>query len=160
MFGIAAAHRQHIDLLIETTRNAFFRFQLTGRLTVAVYQSLIILLIVGGLAGLYIAGTGELANLGAAVLLLVRAAAYGLQVQGGYHGLNQMLPYLDRLEAAAAGYRAAATTDGGLPLPAIVTLAPEDVGFAYRPGPPVLPHVSFPGPAAILSNPRALIPFS
>lgn len=143
VFGTAAAHRARVAELIDAARQAFFRFQLAGGLARSTYQSLAIMLVVAGLAALYAVDAGDLPSLGAAVLLLVRAGTYGQQVQGSYHGLNQMVPYLDRIEAAVARYRSTAEPDGGLALPAIATLGFDRATFAYVPGRPALRDVTF-----------------
>lgn len=143
VFGTTAEHRKRLGRLIDDARGSFFRFQFTARLAHSSYQSVIILLIVGGLAGLYAAGSRGLSTLGAAVLILVRAATYGQQVQGNYHGLHQALPYLARLESVESRYRASAPTDGGLELPEIRSLSMHSVDFAYRADRPVLRHLSF-----------------
>jgi ABC-type multidrug transport system fused ATPase/permease subunit len=143
VFGTAVSQRRRMETLIETSRRAFFRVQITGRVVQNGYQSLVILLIVGGLSGLYLVDATDLAALGAVVLILVRASSYGQQFQGSYHLYNQMLPYVDRLEAATAQYRASSTPDGGQPLLTIRTLAFNDVTFGYRHSRPVLFNVTF-----------------
>ncbi len=143
VFGATAAHRARVNGLVEVARGAFFRFQLAGRMIQSTYQSVVILLLVGGLAGLYVAGAGDLPTLGAAVLMLVRAANYGQQGQSAYVALNQMAPYLDRLDDAIGRYGTSAPPAGCRPLPPIRTLAFERVSFAYRGRDAVLRDVSF-----------------
>lgn len=142
VFGAGDAYRAHVGTLIDMTRAAYFRFQLASRLASTSHQSLTILLVVGSLAGLYAVDAGNLASLGAAVLILVRAGTYGQQLQAAYQGLNQMIPYLERLEGVVARYHAAVEPDGGRSLPAIHGVGFEGVGFAYREGRPVLRDVS------------------
>jgi ABC-type multidrug transport system fused ATPase/permease subunit len=143
VFGAGAAHRRRVGILIEVVRGACFRYFLTARLVQSVYQSLVIVLIVAGLAGLYVSGSGHLATLGAIVLMLVRASAYGQQFQAANHMVIQTLPYLDRLEDAVIRYRSSAPVDKGRPLDRIETLAFDRVDFAYRQGQMVLQDVSF-----------------
>jgi len=143
VFGTSARSRERIGERIEAGRGAFFRFQLTGRLAQSTYQGVIILLIVGGLVGLYVTGSGDLPTLGAAVLMLVRAATYGQQAQGSYHGMHQMLPYLDRIDGAIARYRASTPIESCVALPEIRTLAMEGVSFAYGANQQVLNRLSF-----------------
>jgi ABC-type multidrug transport system fused ATPase/permease subunit len=143
VFGVAAAQRVRIDRLVDTARELFFRTWLLGRLIPNLYQSMIYVLLVAGLAGLYAAGSGHAASLGAVVLLLVRAGNNGQQVQTAYQGLRQSLPFIERLQEAERRYAGSATTDGGLALPKVRTLAFERVSFAYRPDRPVLSDISF-----------------
>ena len=143
VFGTLDAQREQVGSLIEKARAAFFRFVLTGRLAATSYQSLAIVLIVAGLTGLHAANVENFASLGAVVLILVRAGTYGQHLQGGYHGLNQMLPYLDRLDGAIERYTSAAERDGHQSLPHIDQIRFDSVGFAYHHGRPALRGVTF-----------------
>lgn len=143
VFGTGEAHRRHVDARTDAAREPYFRTQFLKRMVPGVYQSLVILLIVGGLAGLYAVGVARLASLGAVVLILVRAAAYGQQMQGSYHTLNELLPYMDRLREATERYRESAPRDGERPVPEIRSLAFKDVSFGYRSDTPVLRGISF-----------------
>lgn len=142
-FGVATSQLQRMDVLIETGRTAYFRYQLSGRLGHSVYQSTILLLIVGGLAGLYSTGSSDLPTLGAAVLMLVRAATYGQGIQGSFHGVQQTLPYVTRIEEAIVRYGKSAPPRDGMPLLVIDNLTFDRIGFEYRSAKPVLQDVSF-----------------
>jgi ATP-binding cassette, subfamily B, bacterial len=143
VFGVATPQRNRVDHLLATARELFFRTQLLSRLTPSIYQSLIYLIIVLGLVGLYASDTGHVASLGAVVLLLVRAGSYGQQVQGSYQFVRQALPFVERLQEAQLRYGASRSVAGKLPLPRVHTLAFENVSFAYRTDRPVLSRVSF-----------------
>jgi ATP-binding cassette, subfamily B, bacterial len=143
VFGAGNAQRSVVGNLIENARRAFFRYWLGASIVQNVYQSVVFVLIVIGLAGLYIAHAHDLAELGAVILILVRASGYAQQFQGGFQSLNQMLPYLDRLEEAIARYEASVPSFGDLPLPAITAIAFERVSFSYGRGRPALSTVSF-----------------
>jgi ATP-binding cassette subfamily B protein len=143
VFGAAAAQRERIGRQIDAARELFFRTWVIGRLVPNLYQSLIYLLIVAGLGGLYLAGAGHAASLGAVVLLLVRAGNNGQQAQTSYQGLRQSLPFIERLQAAEQRYAQSAPLDGGALLPRIESLAFERVSFAYRAARPVLSEISF-----------------
>jgi ATP-binding cassette, subfamily B, bacterial len=143
VFGVAAAQRSRIDRLTATAQNLFFHTQLLGRLIPNVYQSLIFLVLVAGLTGLYIAGSGDVASLGAVVLLLVRAGTYGQQVQGSYQFVRQALPFVERLQETERLYAASSPVAGERSLPRVRTLAFENVSYAYRVGRPVLSGINF-----------------
>ncbi len=143
VFGAAVAQRERIGRQIDAARVLFFRTWVIGRLVPNLYQSLIYLLIVAGLGGLYLAGGGHAASLGAVVLLLVRAGNNGQQAQTAYQGLRQSLPFIERLQAAEERYAQSAPLDGGALLPRIESLAFERVTFAYRAARPVLSEISF-----------------
>lgn len=143
VFGVGAAQRERIDELVATARAYFFRTQMLGRLIPNLYQSLIYLLLVASLAALYAAGSGHAASLGAVVLLLVRAGSNGQQIQSSYQGLQQSLPFIERLQDARNRYEQSTLVTGEQPLQRVRTLAFERVSFAYRPERPVLQEVSF-----------------
>jgi len=142
-FGAAAAQRQRIGGLIDTAQGLFYRSAFVNRLSPSLYQSVIFLILVGGLAALYYAGPGHFAALGAVVLLVLRAGSFGQQVQGSYQGLRTSLPFVDRLQSAARRYEESIPRDGETPLPEVRSIAFEDVSFGYRPGRPVLKGISF-----------------
>jgi len=143
VFGVAAAQRSRIDRLVATGRDLAFRTQLLGRLVPNVYQSLIFLILVVGLAGLYATHSGHVASLGAVVLLLARAGAYGQQIQSSYQAVRQALPFVERLQEAEQRYAESSSIEGERPLATVRALAFENVSFAYRRGRPVLSDISF-----------------
>lgn len=143
VFGVADAQYRNIESLILAARRNFLRTQQLALLAPGVYQSLIYLFVVLGLAGLYAAGAGHVASLGAVILLLVRAGSYGQQAQGAYQLVGQSAPYLRRLADAQRSYRTSHPPKVQRPLEPLRTLAFENVSFAYQPDRPVLSHVSF-----------------
>jgi ABC-type multidrug transport system fused ATPase/permease subunit len=128
---------------VDACRDLFFRTQVIVKLVPNLYQSFIYLLLVAALAALHAVGSGRAGSLGAVVLLLVRAAQNGQQLQTAYQTLQQSLPFVDRLDRAQRRYAESSPADGGGHLAAVGTLAFESVSFAYTPGRPVLSDVSF-----------------
>ncbi len=143
VFGVARVQLERVAGLIDASRRLAFRTQLIARLSSSLYQSLIYLLLIGVLAGLYVAGAGHAESTGAVVLLLVRAASYGQSVSGVYQGLAQSLPFIERVQDTAQRYESSRPPEGHVPLPRVGTLTFEHVSYAYRPGVPVLKDISF-----------------
>ena len=143
VFGAAAAQRRRLDVFVQRSRELTYRVQLVMKLAPGIYQTMIYLLLVGGLAALYAVGRGHAGSLGGVVLLMVRAASTGQVIQSAYQSLVQALPFIERTQKAEERYRADAPRDGSLPLPRIESLAFERVSFAYREGVPVLQDISF-----------------
>jgi ATP-binding cassette subfamily B protein len=143
VFGVAPAQRKNIDIFIAAAEDLFFRTQFVGRLVPNIYQSLIYLVLVGGLTVIYETGSHHVASLGAVILLLVRAGLYGQQMQGAYTFVRQAAPYVERLERAAQRYSESVSTSGQSSMPNIQTLAFENVSFAYQASRPVLSDISF-----------------
>jgi ABC-type multidrug transport system fused ATPase/permease subunit len=114
-----------------------------ARLVPGIYQSLIYLLVLVALAGLYLVGSGRVTALGAVVLLLVRAGAYGQQGQAAFQALRQCLPFIERLQQAQQRYLTTSPPTGSERLEDVRELSLDSVSYAYDPGRPVLSGVSF-----------------
>jgi ABC-type multidrug transport system fused ATPase/permease subunit len=143
VFGVGAAQRARIDEFIATARGLYLRTQIIMRLAPNLYQSLMYVLLIGGLGALYLVARHDVAALGGVILLLIRAGANGQQIQGAYQGLRQSLPFIERVQDATQRYRESAAPSGELPLERVSTIAFDDVSFSYRPGHPVLNDISF-----------------
>jgi ABC-type multidrug transport system fused ATPase/permease subunit len=143
VFGVAAAQRERIGDFVGRARELFYRAQVIAKLVPALYQSLIYVVLVLALAVLYAVGRSHAASLGAVILVVVRAGAYGQQVQSSYQGLSQSMPFIERTQAAGERYVQSRPVEGVEALSSIETLAFEDISFAYTPGRPVLSDISF-----------------
>jgi len=143
VFGVGEAQRDRIDGLIGIARRLYFRTQVIMRLTPNLYQSLVYLLLVAGLGGLYVVNKHNVAALGGVILLLIRAGTNGQQIQSSYQGLRQSLPFIERLQDAAARYSDSAAPEGDRQIDGVRRIAFEHVSFSYRTGAPVLSDVSF-----------------
>jgi ATP-binding cassette subfamily B protein len=143
VFGVGEQQIARVGQLVETTRSHYFDTQLLARLIPNVYQSLVYLILVAGLAALYVAGVGGLASLGAVVLLLVRAGAYGQQMQAAYQMVRQATPFVHRLAAAESRYSANASLVADRPLGDVEKLAFEGASFSYVNDRPAITDVTF-----------------
>lgn len=143
VFGVVDVQRSRVDRLVHSSQVLFFRTQVLAKLVGNLYQSLVYLLLVAGIAGLYLAGRGHVASLGGVVLLLVRAGTSGQQLQIAYQGLSQSLPFIERTQEAAQRYLDSRPAEGERALTRVKTLAFESVGFAYNPGRPVVSDITF-----------------
>jgi ABC-type multidrug transport system fused ATPase/permease subunit len=143
VFGTDAAQRGRIDQAIATARKLFFQTQILLRLSSNLSQSVVYLLIVAGLAGLDAAGGSHAGSLGAVVLILVRASTSGQSLQNSYQNVVQSMPFVERVREAERRYRESAPTEGTRQLSRVSSLAFEGVGYAYRPGQPVLSDICF-----------------
>ena len=143
VFGVGEAQRLRIGELTDASRNLFLRTQFVGRLVPALFQSLIYLTVVAGLAVLHATGAGQVSSLGAVILMMVRAGSYGQQVQSSYQAVLQSLPFVERLDEAIGRYEVDRKRSAERPLGEIATLSFTGVSYAYRPGEPVLSDITF-----------------
>jgi ATP-binding cassette, subfamily B, bacterial len=143
VFGVAGAQRERIERSVQVYNHLFFRSQLLSRLSGKLYESLIYVLLVAGIAGLYFAGGGQSASLGGVVLLLLRGATSGQMVQGAWQGLAQSLPFIERTQDTVRRYVESSPPDGGEALARVDKVAFQNVSFAYNPGSPVLREITF-----------------
>lgn len=143
VFGTEAAERDLADELLADVTSPFYHTNVLGRLVPGIYQSLIYVLVMAALAGVYFIGIGHVASLGAVVLLLVRAGAYGQLGQGAYQSLRQSLPYIERLQQAQARYAASTPPAGAERLQHVKSLTFQNVCFAYERERPVLSDINF-----------------
>lgn len=117
--------------------------RILARLTPSVYQYSALLLVLGGIAAVYVVDPGDVANLGAVVLLLVRALSYSQQVNSSVQQAAEVSPYLEELDRQLAIYRDHRVERGGRPLAAVERLSCQDVRYSYEPGRAVLDGITF-----------------
>jgi ATP-binding cassette subfamily B protein len=144
VFGVAAAQRQRIGKLVEGSQYFYVRSRTLYALVSNMYQSLIYVLLVAGIAGLYfLVSPSHAGQLGGVVLLLSRAGTSGQVLQGAYQGLLTSLPFIERAQETERRYVESGVHDGQRELDRVRSVAFESVGFAYREGQPVLSDISF-----------------
>jgi ATP-binding cassette, subfamily B, bacterial len=143
VFGAGGAQRERIAGAIRRAQHWYFRSQVLARLIANVYQSLIYILLVGGIWVLHLIGGGHAGSLTGVVLLLLRAGMAGQIVQGNYQTLVQSMPFVERAQRTLAGFHDSVEGDGGEPLSSIETVGFEHVSFAYDPQTPVLRDINF-----------------
>jgi ABC-type multidrug transport system fused ATPase/permease subunit len=143
VFGTAPAQRARVQKLIAKAQRLFYRTALVNRLSPSLYQSAVILIVVGGLYAIYKEGSGHFAALSGVVLIVFRAGTYGQQVQASYQALRTALPFIDRLQETAGHYADSIPVPGSERLEQVSTIAFEHVTFGYNPARPVLKDVSF-----------------
>jgi ATP-binding cassette, subfamily B, bacterial len=143
VFDAGQAQRENVGQAIRQAQGWYFRSQVLARLVSNVYQSLIYLLLVGGLWVLHLIGGGKTGSLAGVVLLLLRAGMSGQNIQGNYQTLVQALPFVARAQETLASYRESGETDDGQRLSSIDAVRFEHVSFAYTEDAPVLSDINF-----------------
>jgi ABC-type multidrug transport system fused ATPase/permease subunit len=143
VFGVVAAQRERIAGLVANSERFYYRSQVITRFVSNFYQSLIYILLVGGVAGLTLAGRSHAGSLAGVVLVLLRAGTAGQLVQGAYQGLSQSLPFIERTQEAIKRYNDSSPAFGVQRLERIADVAFEHVTFGYNSDRPVLSDITF-----------------
>jgi ATP-binding cassette subfamily B protein len=144
VFGASTAYRRSIDQLIEQVRAPLLRTRFLARATPGLYQSMAFVLLVLALAIVYALGaTTNIAQLGAVVLILIRSLTYGQQIQAASSRMDELVPFVGRLQAALDLYRDNPRQDGDEPLPPVQRIGMQQVHFGYLPGSDVLDDLTF-----------------
>jgi ABC-type multidrug transport system fused ATPase/permease subunit len=143
VFGVAGEQRKRIDELVQQAKRLFFSTQVLAKLVPNIFQSLILIMLVGALWVLHAIGVGNTPALVAIIMLLVRSARSGQQGLATFQSLSQTLPFIERTQEAERRYAESAPPEGDVPLQTVQTIAFRDVSYAYRVDQPVLSDVSF-----------------
>jgi ABC-type multidrug transport system fused ATPase/permease subunit len=143
VFGVAGEQRKRIDALVQQAKKLFFSTQVLAKLVPNIFQSLILIMLVGALWILHAIGVGNTPALVAIIMLLVRSARSGQQGLATFQSLSQTLPFIERTQEAERRYAESAPPEGDVPLQTVQTIAFRDVSYAYRAEHPVLSDVSF-----------------
>jgi ATP-binding cassette, subfamily B, bacterial len=140
VFGTGSGALARVEELHHAQAREYRRSRTLMLMTPHVYQGAALLVLVAGI-GLVSVTSSNVAGIGAVVLLLLRAFAYGQQTQSSFQVLNDMVPYLDKLRAQRDLYQEAPAVGGDRPVGSIGRLELDGVGYAYKAGRPVLHEV-------------------
>ncbi len=109
-----------------------------------VYQRVVFLLILGGLAMVYVFEVRDIASIGAALLIVLRAMQQAQTMQASEPIIAEARPWINELAAQREKYRASAFRFGDAALSGIHEIAFEEVSYQYAPDAPLaLEKVSF-----------------
>ncbi len=142
-YGARVPFEERIGQLVERDQRARRRADMLRAALPAIYTSLAYGALLGGLALAGVAGTGELASMGAVMLVMLRSLTYGQQLQVTTGTMLSSLPYAERFERTVASYLAAPASGGSEVPDALGTVQVDSVSFAYVADRPVLDDVSF-----------------
>lgn len=140
---VEANRGEAVGAIIEDGGRAYRHNQFLARAVPAIYQAVAMVLIIGTLAAINAADITQVQALGAIVLMLMRALAYGQGLQSSYQRLSDLVPFADRVQKALAELQDAAAPQGTTRIEHIGTVRFDDVSFSYGTGRDALHEVSF-----------------
>ncbi len=141
VFGVEVAAHARVTRRSDLFERLFYNSRILQGLVPATYQGVAMLVVIGGLGALHWSGATEIASLSALVLLFVRAATYGQQLQVSLQQINASSPYIELLSDARARFREGGEPTGDEPLAQVETLELRRAGYGYDEGRPVLEDI-------------------
>jgi ABC-type multidrug transport system fused ATPase/permease subunit len=134
---------ERIERHSEAVRRPLLRRSFLMAVMPATYQSLALVVVLGGLAAVYAFGSAHLAALGAVALLLIRSFAYSQQAQAVYQQFNDLAPASDVVEDLIARFVEHPAPQGTTRVASLSALALAGVEFSYPGREGVLRDISF-----------------
>ena len=134
-YGVIDAEEALIDESIDEVHRPWYRVELMHGLVPGAYQTAGFAFVFVGLGVVGASGSASsFGNLGAVVLILLRALASSQQVQYAYGKVGEALPFVDRVYGDIERLEASAERRGNHPLSHIESLRVDDVSFVYPDG--------------------------
>ena len=143
VFGAGEAVLEDVGQASADVERLVYRARFLQRATPAVYQNVALLLVILGMIAVYAADLGDVADLGAVVLLMVRALSYSQQVQSALQTASEITPFIEDLRHQTTVYEDDRVTEQGTSIAEVRSIRFAGASFAYEPGVPVLTDVSF-----------------
>ncbi len=143
VFGVSDVVRDQLAQQSRDTAEAGYQTRLLSRMTPAVYQTVALLVLLICLGAAYALDLGDVGDLSAVVVLLVRAISYGQQVNTAIQQAGEAAPYLAGVLTKEEEFRGAPSTPGRDVTPTIEEIVFSGVGYRYATGDKVLQDVSF-----------------
>jgi ABC-type multidrug transport system fused ATPase/permease subunit len=141
-YGVRDQFAGRIDELIRQEVRARRRADALKAALPVVYTSMAYLAVLGGLS-LAGVGDGDLAELGAVMLVLLRSLTYGQQLQVASANMLHAIPFLDRLDQTVASYESDVASGGPVRPESLGAVEARRVSFSYVGDRPALSDVSF-----------------
>lgn len=142
VFGVQDAQAECLSGSADKIRrNLSGQRRLSGFIS-SIYQTVALAFILAGLGLLYAFGTGNVASLGAAVLMLVRSLSYAQTAHHSRQGVRDLTPYYGGIVDACERLNRRRPTIGLKPLRRVERMELVGVSFGYAGRPPVLRDVN------------------
>ncbi len=132
-----------VDRLIENNRRASVRFSFLSGMMSPIYSGLAYGVLLVVLVIIWFSGAGDLAALGAVMLVVLRSLSYGQALQGALTSLSANRPVAEELFEQILELEENRHFTGTAPVAAIPHVVVDGVRFEYDHGTPVLHDISF-----------------
>ncbi len=142
-FDVSGPVKQAAEKLAQDARSRGFAFLFAQRLIAPIYQSVVMLLVLGALAFVISLKLAQVEQLGITVLLLLRVASYTQSLQSLQQAIVSRAVYLDLLRRTLDEFSSAALPQRELKAPPVATLGATEVTFSYKGDRAALTNLSF-----------------
>lgn len=143
VFGVRDAFVELLARRTEAEASAARRVEHLRSAVPVIYVSLAYGALLAAVATASALGKGDLASVGAVMVVMLRSLSYGQQIQVASTSLRSATPVLETIEASVQTYEQAAAPQGDAVVATPGRIRFDRVEFAYRAGQPVLHDVSF-----------------
>lgn len=141
VFDVLGSAESALALQTEEVASTGYTTRLLGKLTPSVYKVVVLGLLLLGLAAVLASGAQSVSDLGAVVVLMVRALSYSQTLNSSVQQLSEVAPYLADSQALEEGYRLDRALAGNGHLDRVQALSLRSCSFAYPGNNPVLHEV-------------------
>lgn len=142
-YGVRQRFDRSIDDLIDDVTRTERRTQELKQSLAPVYMTLAYGAMLAGIGVLTLIGVGDLAAVGAVLLLMLRSLSYGQQLITASGELSSAGPFLDRIAETVQRYHDAPASGGPAIPPHVTPIEARNVNFAYTPDRQAVTDVSF-----------------
>ena len=132
VFGVENEVERELDGLIEHNASAAQRLQFLAFLFTPLYATVLLGLLVGGLAAVQALGITDFAVLGAVMLVMIRSLAYAQLAQGVFAALHSYAPYLSDVQQRLEELQADEVDRRGVPVDRLMPMRASSLSFQYE----------------------------
>ncbi|MEX0768878.1 MAG: ABC transporter ATP-binding protein, partial [Microthrixaceae bacterium] len=155
-YGVSGDVADRLDKSTRSEIASLYKAQLMARMVTGIYTSAAVLIILASLVAMDAFLNQPLAAVGAIVVVLIRALNQTSGIQAAYHGLGDLVPYIQRLFDERQFFRDSRPPSGDVNLESIGKIEFSDVTYTYDGEQDALRNVSFtvePGEAVGIIGP-------
>jgi ATP-binding cassette subfamily B protein len=142
-YGVQHRFTRTIDDLSREAAATQQRVQFLAGTLAPVYMVMAYAAVLAGVGVLSLVGFGDMAVIGAVMLLMLRSLSYGQQLAAASGTLTAAAPFLEGVRDTAQRYAAAPAGGGDRVPPSVTPLVATEVEFAYTADRPALSAASF-----------------
>lgn len=142
-YGVERHVRDRIDGEIQDLERPMYKSRLLSGLVPAIYLRAVYLIVLGGLAAVYVLDIKDLTAISTALLLVLRAMQQGQLIQVQEQQIAESRTWIGELKNRQDYFRANAVVTGDVELGEVDTLDFENITYRYENGNVALDGVSF-----------------